>query len=75
MITSEEKQIREYLTIEEITFAVPAQSFAISCSISAEEALPVVTEFALRVAYVCGTLQPKQLQDFLDSQEKKLMLF
>ncbi|QEQ23921.1 hypothetical protein F0U64_16815 [Achromobacter xylosoxidans] len=71
MITSEEKQIREYLTIEEITFAVPAQSFAISCSISAEEALPVVTEFALRVAYVCGTLQPEQLQDFFGFSRKE----
>lgn len=26
--------------------------------------MPVVTEFALRIAYVCGTLSPVQIQDF-----------
>jgi hypothetical protein len=64
MITLEEDQMRQHLAVDEITFAIPAQSFAISCAISAEEALPVVTEFALRIAYVCGTLSPGQLQDF-----------
>jgi len=71
MITLEEQQIREHLAVDEITFAIPAQSFAISCAISAEEALPVVTEFALRIAYVCGTLSPRQLQDFFGFSKKE----
>ncbi len=71
MITLEEQQLREHLAIDEITFAIPAQSFGISCSISAEEALPVVTEFALRIAYVCGTLSPEQLQDFFGFSKKE----
>lgn len=71
MIALEEQQIREHLAVDEITFAIPAQSFAIACAISAEEALPVVTEFALRIAYVCGTLSPKQLQDFFGFSKKE----
>jgi hypothetical protein len=71
MITLEEQQLREHLAIDEITFAIPAQSFAIACSISAEEALPVVTEFALRIAYVCGTLSPTQIQGFFGFSKKE----
>jgi hypothetical protein len=48
----------------EITFAVPAQQFGITCSLSTEEALPVVTEFALRVIHVCETMTPKQLEEY-----------
>ena len=71
MITVEEQQVREQLAIDEIAFAIPAQSFAIACAISAEEALPVVTEFALRIAYVCGTLSPTQIQDFFGFSKKE----
>jgi hypothetical protein len=71
MITLEEKQLLEQLAVDEITFAIPAQSFAISCAISAEEALPVVTEFALRISYVCGTLSPAQIQDFFGFSKKE----
>ncbi len=71
MITSEEQQLRERLALDEITFAVPAQSFAISCAISAEETLPVVTEFALRIAYVCGDLTPVQIQEFFGFSKKE----
>jgi hypothetical protein len=71
MITVEEQQLREQLAIDEITFAIPAQSFAIACAISAEEALPVVTEFALRLAYVCGNLSPMQLQEFFGFSSKE----
>lgn len=71
MITVEERQLREQLAIDEITFAIPAQSFAIACAISAEEALPVVTEFALRIAYVCGDLSPVQIQEFFGFSKKE----
>lgn len=71
MITLEEQKLREHLSVDEITFAIPAQSFAISCAISAEEALPVVTEFALRIAYVCGAVSPGQIQDFFGFSKKE----
>lgn len=71
MITLDEQKLREHLSVDEITFAIPAQSFAISCAISAEEALPVVTEFALRIAYVCGAVSPRQLQDFFGFSKKE----
>jgi hypothetical protein len=54
----------EGLDFCEITFAVPAQQFGITCSLSTEEALPVVTEFALRVIHVCDAMTPKQLEDY-----------
>lgn len=71
MITVEEKLLRDQLAVNEITFAIPAQSFAIACAISAEEALPVVTEFALRIAYVCGSLSPTQIQEFFGFSSKE----
>ena len=71
MITSEEQQLREHLALDEVTFAIPAQSFAIACAISAEETLPVVTEFALRIAYVCGDLSPLQIQEFFGFSKKE----
>ncbi|MFW0758571.1 hypothetical protein ACN1C3_28290 [Pseudomonas sp. H11T01] len=72
MITVEESQLQEQLAVDEITFAIPAQSFGISCAISAEETLPVVTEFALRIAYVCGSLSPAQIQDFFGFSNKEV---
>ncbi len=33
--------------------------------------MPVVTEFALRIAYVCGTLSPVQIQDFFGFTKKE----
>lgn len=71
MITPEEKKLQESLTIDEIVFAIPAQRFSVSCSISAEEALPVVTEFALRIAFVCGTISSLQLQEFFGFTPKE----
>ncbi|MDO8729491.1 MAG: hypothetical protein Q7K26_06480 [bacterium] len=71
MITKEEQQLNAFLAIDEITFAIPAQSFDISCSISAEEALPVVTEFALRITHVCGLVSPVQLQNYFGYSEKE----
>ncbi len=71
MITKDEQQLNAFLAVDEITFAIPAQSFDISCSISAEEALPVVTEFALRITHVCGLVSPVQLQNYFGYSEKE----
>ncbi|SDR62952.1 hypothetical protein [Paraburkholderia tuberum] len=71
MIALEEANINEVLAVGEITFAIPAQKFNVSCSISAEESLPVVTEFALRITFVCGSITPAQLQEFFGFSEKE----
>jgi hypothetical protein len=63
--------IKDLLAIDEITFSIPSQSFDISCSISAEEALPVVTEFALRITSVCDSVSPAQLQSYFGFSEKE----
>lgn len=62
----------DHLSVAEITFAIPAQSFGITCWISTEETLPVVTEFALRTAHVCGSLTPAQLQAFFGFSSKEV---
>lgn len=66
-------QRAEQLTVAEITFAIPAQSFGITCWISTEEALPVVTEFAVRMIHVCGALAPAQLQAFFGFTDKEVV--
>jgi hypothetical protein len=55
----------------EIMFAIPAQRFAITCAISTEETMPVVTEFAMRMIYTCGTVGPAQLQTFFGFSDKE----
>lgn len=56
----------------EITFAVPAQTFGITCAISTEQTLPVVTEFALRLVSVCDALSPQHLQEFFGFSEREV---
>ena len=60
------EDINEGVDFCEITFAVPAQQFGITCSLSTEEALPVVTEFALRVIHVCETMTLSNWRNILD---------
>lgn len=71
MISGVDQEFKDNLAIEEITYAIPAQSFNIACSITTDEALPVVTEFALRITYVCGSISPEQLQKFFGFSEKE----
>ena len=52
------------LPFSEITFAIPAQKFGVTCAVSTEETLPVVTEFAIRLVYIASRLTPAQLQQF-----------
>jgi hypothetical protein len=60
------------LSFAEVEFAIPAQSFRITCAISTEESLPVVTEFALRMIYICGAMRPDQIQRFFGFNEKEV---
>ena len=60
------------LEVGEVTFGLPFQRFFISCAISAEETLPVVTEFSLRLIHACESLAPGRLQSFFGFSEKEL---
>ncbi|WP_114152299.1 hypothetical protein [Chromobacterium haemolyticum] len=71
MITPEEATQRPYLPIEEITFGVPARSFAFDCSITSDECLPVVTEFALRLIHTCNGTTVEQLKQFFGYSDKE----
>ena len=59
------------LEVGEVTFALPFQRFSISCAISAEETLPVVTEFSLRLIHACESLAPARLQSFFGFSDRK----
>ena len=56
--------VQEGIDFCEITFAIPAQQFGITCSLSTEEALPVVSEFVLRVIHACEAVTLRQLEEY-----------
>jgi hypothetical protein len=62
----------EEIQFGEVTFAIPAQTFGITCAISAEQTLPVVTEFALRTIYVCESMTAEQIQEFFGFNEREV---
>ncbi len=71
MIAPETQKRLDRLPVAEVTFAIPAQKFAVTCAISTQETLPVVTEFSIRMIHACGTMSPEQLQDFFGFTEKE----
>lgn len=64
--------VSEQLAVGEVTFAIPAQSFGIACAVSAEESLPVVTEFVLRMVHTCGSMSALQIQSFFGFNDKEV---
>jgi hypothetical protein len=71
MTATEPQRRLDRLPVAEVTFAIPAQKFAVTCAISTQETLPVVTEFSIRMIHACGTMSPEQLQDFFGFTEKE----
>jgi hypothetical protein len=71
MTATEPQKRLDRLPVAEVTFAIPAQKFAVTCAISTQETLPVVTEFSIRMIHACGTMSPEQLQDFFGFTEKE----
>jgi hypothetical protein len=71
MTTLDTQKRLDRLPIAEVTFAIPTQRFAVTCAITTEETLPVVTEFSIRMIHACGTLSPEQLQTFFGFTEKE----
>ena len=71
MTATEPQKRLERLPVAEVTFAIPAQKFAVTCAITTQETLPVVTEFSIRMIHACGTMSPEQLQNFFGFTEKE----
>lgn len=71
MTQTEAPRRLDRLPIAEVTFAIPAQKFSVTCAISTQETLPVVTEFSIRMIHACGTMSPEQLQAFFGFTEKE----
>ncbi|MGA2605881.1 MAG: hypothetical protein ABSH01_00320 [Terriglobia bacterium] len=68
-----DKEINDnQIAFAEVEFALPAQGFRITCAISTEESLPVVTEFALRMIHISGAMRPDQIQRFFGFNEKEV---
>jgi hypothetical protein len=71
MTATEAPRRLDRLPVAEVTFAIPTQKFAVTCAISTQETLPVVTEFSIRMIHACGTMSPEQLQSFFGFTEKE----
>lgn len=59
-----------------ITFALPARQFVIHSSVTVNESLPKVTEFALRLVRLCEDIDAEQLAQYFGftSKETRLLL-
>lgn len=68
----ESQDNQNQIILNQITFALPGQKFDISCSIAAEERLPVVTEFVLRIISVCRSLSPQHIKEYFGFNDKEL---
>lgn len=62
--------------INSIDCSVPVTKFAIRASVTVNEELPKVTEFALRLLKVCGSMPVLQLANFfgLSSKESRILI-
>jgi hypothetical protein len=50
--------------INQITYSLPCQSFEIDYAFTKQERLPIVTEFVIRLIYVCNTVLISQIQEY-----------
>ena len=63
--------LSDRIPFAEVTYTLPAQRFAVSCAISVEETLPIVSEFSIRLVYSCGSVTPSQLQSFFGFSDRE----
>jgi hypothetical protein len=56
-----------------VTFGMPAQAFRVTAFISAEERLPVVTEFVLRLLHTMGEVTLAGLRDYFGFTESECL--
>ena len=63
--------LADRIPFAEVTFTLPAQRFAVTCAISVEETLPIVSEFSIRLVYSCGSVTPSQLQSFFGFSDRE----
>lgn len=57
-----------------ITFALPARQFVIHSSVTVNESLPKVTEFALRLIRLCEDIEAEQLAQYFGFSNKETRL-
>lgn len=57
-----------------ITFALPARQFVIHSSVTVNESLPKVTEFALRLVRLCEDIEAEQLAQYFGFTNKETRL-
>lgn len=57
-----------------ITFALPARQFVIHSSVTVNESLPKVTEFALRLIRLCEDIEAEQLAQYFGFTRKETRL-
>ena len=62
------------IPINTVTFALPARKFVIQSSVTVNESLPKVTEFALRLIRVCEDIEAEQFAQYFGFTDKETRL-
>jgi hypothetical protein len=57
--------------LNQITFALPCQSFDINYSVTKQERLPIVTEFVVRLIHVCNGISVFNIQEYFGFSSKE----
>lgn len=52
------------ILFNQVTFALPCQNFDIKYSVTKQERLPIVTEFVVRLIYVCECIAVSKIKDY-----------
>ena len=62
------------IPINTVTFALPARRFVIQSSVTVNESLPKVTEFALRLIRLCEDIEAEQFAQYFGFTDKETRL-
>jgi len=65
--------MKEQITFNSIAFGLPVETFRVSAHIALEERLPVVTEFVLRLLYVCGRTAIVDVTDYFGFEDSEAL--
>lgn len=56
-----------------VAVAIPAQQFHVRCHVSVERQVPVMTDFAIRLLHLAGTVETSALRDYFGLNNKELI--
>lgn len=62
-----------HVPFNQITFALPVQTFKVTAFISTQERLPAVTEFVLRLLHTCGRVSLAAFRDYFGFSEAEAL--